>query len=373
MPVEFKMPQLSTVDEEVTILTWLKQEGDEIKEGEPLVEVETSKAVVTLEAPTTGILKRIYFREGEKVPVGTVIALIMLPGEEMPQEPARPERRRIKASPAAKALAAEMGIDLSLIKGTGPNGRIVVEDVKRALAAKETQITVPSIEKAREAIRRSIAEKLSAAWQSTPRVTLFARADATALVKLRKLLNEEAERLGKVSISFNDLLVKITALQLKRHPYMNVRFSPEKVVEQMAEINIGIAVHTSRGLLVPVIKNADKKTIWQIAEESRALEQAARDGTITPANLEGSTFTITNLGMYKVEFFTPIINPPECAILGVGVIQEIPAVVNGQVVPQLTLPLSLVFDHRLVDGAPAAEFLLDLIKSVEVPFLDEWV
>jgi pyruvate dehydrogenase E2 component (dihydrolipoamide acetyltransferase) len=373
MPVEFKMPQLSTVDEEVTILTWLKQEGDEIKEGEPLVEVETSKAVVTLEAPTTGILKRIYFREGEKVPVGTVIALIMLPGEEMPQEPARPERRRIKASPAAKALAAEMGIDLSLIKGTGPNGRIVVEDVKRALAAKETQITVPSIEKAREAIRRSIAEKLSAAWQSTPRVTLFARADATALVKLRKLLNEEAERLGKVSISFNDLLVKITALQLKRHPYMNVRFSPEKVVEQMAEINIGIAVHTSRGLLVPVIKNADKKTIWQIAEESRALEQAARDGTITPANLEGSTFTITNLGMYKVEFFTPIINPPECAILGMGVIQETPAVVNGQVVPQLTLPLSLVFDHRLVDGAPAAEFLLDLIKSVEVPFLDEWV
>jgi len=382
MPVEFKMPQLTTVEEEAIILRWLKQEGDEVKEGEPLVEVETSKAVVTLEAPATGVLKRIYFREGETVLIGTVMALILLPGEEMPEEvvveekkPVRPKRERIKikASPAARKLATEMGIDLSQIKGTGPNGRIVVKDVKRALAAREAQVAVPRVERAEEAIRRAIAEKLSAAWQSTPRVTLFARADATALVRLRKMLNKEAERLGKAPVSYNDILVKITALQLKRHPYMNARFSPDKIVEQVAEVNIGIAVHTPRGLLVPVIKNADEKTLWEIAEESRALEQAARDGTISPADLEGGTFTITNLGMYRVEFFTPIINPPQCAILGVGIIQETPVVLDGRVLPQLTLPLSLVFDHRVVDGAPAAEFLLDLINSIEIPLWDAWV
>jgi len=375
MPVEFKMPQLSAVATEATILRWLKQEGDEVEKGEPLVEVETSKAVVTLEAPATGVLKRIYFQEGEKVPIGTVIALILLPGEEMPEEekPVKPKRERIRASPAARKLAAETGIDLGQVKGTGPGGRIVVEDVKRALAAREAPPAVAAPEEAEKSIRRAIAEKLSAAWQSTPRVTLFARADASALVRLRELLNEEAERLGRTPVSFNDILVKVVALQLKRHPYMNARFSPDKIAEQVAEVNIGIAVHTPRGLLVPVIKNADGKSLWQIAEESRSLTQAARDGTISPADLEGGTFTITNLGMYGVEFFTPIINPPECAILGVGIIQEMPVVVDGQVLSKPTLPLSLVFDHRVVDGAPAAEFLRDLIKSIEVPLWDAWI
>lgn len=364
MPIEFKMPQLSTIEEEALILRWFKKEGDKVEEGEPLVEVETSKAVVTLEAPATGILKRIYFKEGEKVPIGAVMALIFLPGEEMREVITEV---KVKASPAAKKLAAEMGIDLSQIKGTGPDGRIIVEDVKRALEVRKVETTGLEVERA---IRRAIAEKLSIAWQTIPRVTLFARADATALVNLRKILNKEAERLNRVSITFNDILVKIVALQLRRHPYMNARFSANKVVEQINQINIGVAVHTPRGLLVPVIKNADAKNIWEIAQESRKLEEAARSGIISPIDLEGGTFTITNLGMYKVEFFTPIINLPECAILGIGAIQETPVVINGHVFPRLTLPLSLVFDHRVVDGAPAAEFLKDLIEAIETPLLD---
>lgn len=367
MPVELKMPQLSTIEEEALILRWLKKEGDKVEEGEPLVEVETSKAVVTLEAPATGILKRIHFREGEKVTIGAVIALILLPGEEMPEVVTEV---KVKASPAAKKLAAEMGIDLSQIKGTGPEGRIVVEDVKRALEPQRAEITGLEAEKA---IRIAIAEKLSIAWQTIPRVTLFAKADASAIVSLRKILNREAEKFNRVPVTFNDILVKIVALQLRHHPYMNARFSANKVAEQINQINIGVAVHTPRGLLVPVIKNADAKNIWEIAQESRKLEEAARNGTISPADLEGGTFTITNLGMYGVEFFTPIINLPECAILGIGVIQETPVVVNGQVFPRLTLPLSLVFDHRVVDGAPAAEFLRDLIEAIEVPLLNPWI
>jgi pyruvate dehydrogenase E2 component (dihydrolipoamide acetyltransferase) len=345
---------------------------------------------------------------GETVPVLTVVALITRTADEdlsayEPQfqvsdsefrvdeaaqlatsepETLKPETR-IFASPRARRLAREKEVDLALVTGSGPKGRIVERDVVAyletlALAppSAPTPPAPPAPVEAVEAVaevpmtgvRAVIAQRMHESHQTTAPVTLTTEADATAFVELRERLKASlAAELG-FNIGYNDLLIKLVAHALGQFPYMNARLDGE-VIRELGEIHIALAVDTDRGLLVPVIRNADRKGVAKIAREVRELVERARTGKALPDELSGSTFTITNLGMHEVDAFTPIINLPETAILGVGRIKARPAVVEGELCVRQTMWLSLTFDHRLVDGGPAARFLQYIKNLIEDPYL----
>lgn len=294
-----------------------------------------------------------------------------------------------KATPVARRLAAQAGIDLRMVQPTGLDGRITKEDVERAIAAVAAPAapppsTVPAAPAAPPAasevplsgVRAVIARRMHESHQVTAPVTLTMEADATALVALREQLKAQLAQTLGFNIGYNEILIKVVASALREFPYMNARVDTAGatepntgVIRYLREIHVALAVDTERGLLVPVIRNADQKGIAEIGREIRELVERARAGKATPDELSGSTFTVTNLGMYEVDAFTPIINLPEVAILGVGRIKPVPAVVDGQVVVRQRLWLSLTFDHRLVDGAPAARFLQRVKQLVESPYL----
>jgi pyruvate dehydrogenase E2 component (dihydrolipoamide acetyltransferase) len=282
----------------------------------------------------------------------------------------------------AERMAAEAGLDLSTVTGTGPRGKITKEDVERAGAAAPRPvvapppppIALPEVEVLErvplKGVRAIIAKGMAASVHTTARVTLFAEADCTEFVNMRERLKARVEKEWGFAPGYNDLLAKIVATALRQFPYMNARLAPE-AIERLAHVNIGMAVDTERGLLVPVIRDADKKNLRQFGAEFRELVERARIGRSLPDDLAGGTFTITNLGMYDIIAFTPVINLPEAAILGVGSITPQPVVREGQVVVRQMMVLSLVFDHRLVDGAPAARFLQYIKNLIEEPYL--WV
>jgi len=443
------LPKLGQTMEEGTIVEWLKSEGDTIGRGDVLFQVESDKAVLEVEAKTKGVLQKILVDKGIKVPVLTPVAIIAKPGEDIsgalseqaqgtatgpaPSVPtnqaARPVpevsspsssgdgRERIFASPRARRVAAERGIDLSLISGSGPNGRIVEKDVLsfieaqpaatplarkvarevgrriRPISANVPLAQVPArgarvraaeVRAATEVpvapppaegeivplagVRAVIAERMAASAHTTAAVTLQSVADATEFVAARtKLKAALADELG-FNLGYNDLLAVIVARCLTEFPYMNVRLE-ESGIRHLEGVNLGMAVDSERGLLVPVIRNADKMTLKEFAVTFRELVARAREGKALPDDLSGGTFTITNLGMYGVDAFTPIINLPECAILGVGRIRPEPVVVDEEVAVRQRMWLSLTFDHRLVDGAPAARFLQGIVRYVEEPYL----
>lgn len=439
------MPKLGLTMTVGRVVHWLVEEGSEVTRGQILVEIESDKAIMQVESPADGVLGRIVVPKGEKVPVGQVIAWVLEPGEAVPaEEPlagmevggaaedgagaavepetvteAQPRTERILASPRARKLAKELGVDLSqvtgtgprgritgddvgafavappdkrvkasplarklakearldlaAVQGTGPGGRITSEDIQRALVAQRPPI--PPVVKAKPAemvaltgIRRTIAERMSASHTATARVTLFTEADATSLVGWREGLEAKALDKGAEPPSYNDLLIKIVATTLREFPYMNASLTDDGI-QQWSQINVGLAIDTERGLIVPVIRNADRKGVGEIAQDVRSLVARTRDGTILPDELHGGTFTITNLGMYGVDGFAPIINLPECAILGVGRIVTKPVVWEGQICARQRMTLSLTFDHRIVDGAPAARFLQRVAQFIEEPYL----
>ncbi len=294
------------------------------------------------------------------------------------QEATRPDlierarHREIKVSPIARRVAAEAGLDdLSGITGTGPRGRVMREDVERALVTERTssEEPAPEMEEMETKVRplsgpRAVtAERLSISWRERPHVTLTTEADASNLVGAREQLAAELEQ----KVSYNAFLVMLVSRALREHPYMNARFT-EEGVEELPQINVGVAVDTERGLLVPVVRDPGSKDLLEIEETLRQRLRRAKTGNSLPDELTGSTFTITNLGMYDVDAFTPIINPPESAILGLGRIVAKPVVVDGQVVVRDRMTLSLSFDHRVVDGGPAARFLQRVKQLVERPF-----
>ncbi len=435
MPAEVILPVLGETMDEGTIVKWLADVGQYVEKGEPLYQVETDKAVLDVEAPASGFLREVFYGAGQKVPVLAVVGLIASAdedagGPEVPKderaapmvakaprvEPVQSAKHtRIFASPRARKAAAARDVDLALVHGTGPGGRIVERDV---LAFTETRpsatpaarkvaasagvdlvsvkgtgtggrITRTDVEVALSAasgphqdvraslaeervplagVRRIVAERMSESAHRTARVTLTSEADATELVKLRSTLKEEMSASLGFAISYTDILVAVAARALHEHKYMNARLS-ENQIELLSQINIGVAVDTERGLLVPVVRGLHGKGIREIAQELRLLVARARDGKSTPDDLSGGTFTISNLGVYGIDAFTPIINLPECAILGVGRIRQMAAVVEGQIAVRHRLWLSLTFDHRLVDGAPAARFLQRICQLVEQPYL----
>jgi len=401
MITEVIMPALGETLNEATIVAWLKKEGEWVKKGEPLLEVLTDKAEIQVEALASGYLRSILRREGEVVPVTQVIAYLAdslaepVPapaavkaseGVAAPPTPAEvppamvpEERRRLAISPRARRLAEAEGVDLSQVTPARPGARIVEADVKRYLAQRAAAVMPPPQPVVPEAVmplpaervfplagvRKVIAERMARSAQTTARVTLTTEADATELVALRNRLKE---RMPDLRITYTDLLVQIVATALKRHPALNATLVGEEIRLHQV-VHMGIAVDTERGLIVPVLRDADRKGLAAISQESKDLAERAHQNKLSPDEMRGGTFTLTNLGAYEVDAFTPLINLPETAILGVGRIVAKPAVHKGEIVVRQMMALSLSFDHRVVDGGPAARFLQEVKGLIEEPAL----
>jgi pyruvate dehydrogenase E2 component (dihydrolipoamide acetyltransferase) len=404
MATEVKLPRLGQGMESGTIVRWLKDEGEAVSKREPLYELDTDKVTQEVEAETDGVLLKILVREGE-VEVGKTIAVIGKEGEEVsleavtapatrgnggsaapaapPEAPAalqeaeatapapapRPDGR-VKASPLARRIARERGIDLTTVTGTGPEGRIIAEDVEKAQAAPaRTLAPAPSGEVEVVELtqtRKTIARRLTEAWQA-PVFQLGVSADATALLALRERL-VELLREGEAKPTVNDVLTKLVAVALVRHPAVNSTFTGDAIQRHPAA-HVGIAVAAPNGLVVPVIRDADRSTVQQIAAARAEVVGRAREGKLRREDLDGGTFTISNLGMYGIEQFVAVLNPPQTAILAVGAVKETPVVVDGELDVAPLVHLMLTCDHRAIDGADGAEFLQTLVALVEQPAL----
>lgn len=377
MVTKVVMPRLSLTMKEGSVVQWLKKEGETVNKGEPLVEVLSEKATVDIEAPASGVLRKIFAEQGMDVPVNATLAIIAAPDEEivdietevvLPKKEekevvAAPEvqavttgvETRVPASPAAKRLAREHEVDLAQAKGSGPEGRIVEEDVQRFI--EETGQFIPRVKEVipLTGIKKTTAERVSQSFKTAPHSTVIMEVDMSDAVKMRK----------EKHVSYTELLVKAVASALKTHPLLNSTLTEDEKIKVYEDINIGVAVATEQGLVVPVIHNADNKSLEEIASKLRELAEKARTGRLAKEHVTGGTFTITNLGMYGVDAFTPIINPPEAAILGVGRIVDKPVVEGKEIMIKPTMTLSLSYDHRIVDGAPAAQFLQEIKKILE--------
>jgi 2-oxoisovalerate dehydrogenase E2 component (dihydrolipoyl transacylase) len=410
---EFRLPDLGEGLTEAEIVNWLVAEGDDVALNQPLVEVETEKALVEIPSPFAGKVVTLHGQVGDEVKVGAALVTIETSAEEAAAEQEEPpkaggrhevlvgygpeeegttrrRRRRIgrraqaeepaapakpQATPPVRKLAREMNVDLDTVRGTGPDGRVTREDVVAA-AGTPSSAPLSAPAKAEEpeeeripvrAIRRSIAEKMVRSATSIPHVAEWLTVDATELLHLRDELRAAPEA-KEVKISPLAIVVKALTVALRRHPLINSSWDEEaKEIVVRRSYHIGIATDTERGLLVPVVRNADRHTIFDIAREIGRLVAAARDGSIGPGELTGSTITITNVGSFGMEAGTPIINYPECAILAVGVISARPWVVEDRIEPRSVMTLSLSFDHRIVDGAEAGRFLRHLGDLIENP------
>ena len=382
---EIIMPKMGLNMSEGTIIEWLVNSGDHISQGQEIASIESEKVVNNLEAEAGGVL-HIAAQAGETVPVGQVIGYLLEAGEKPPEAPAveataagaaakdEPaagdsggSEKEIRVSPAARRKAKTLGVDLSEVTGTGPGGRITIEDVEKAAAAGTSGAgaAVAATPAANRipftGVRKAIAEAMSSSRRDTASVTLTTEVDCSRLVSAR---NSSAGKKGAAKISYNAMLVQLAAACLKAFPYLNARLENEAIV-QLEEINVGLAVQAEQGLVVPVVRGADGLTIEQIQEKVQELVEKVQYRSATPDDFQGGTFTVTNLGVYGIDAFTPIINPGQTAILGVGRIVERAVVREGKVEVRPTCVLSLTFDHRLLDGAPAAAFLSALKDSVE--------
>lgn len=368
MAYEFTLPKLSEGTDEGVVVVWFKREGSHIKEGEPLLEVQMEKVSFEVEAPVSGRLEEILADKDDIVATDQVIARIEIEAAEEPadEETPTPEgaqeepSKRILASPKAKRIAREHDLDLATVEGTGHDGRITEEDVQRAIDAQAAEGEEETERIPIRGMRATIARRMQDSLQNAAQLTLFTEIDVTALSERRQALKQEFD------ISYTDLILKAVALTLKEHPLLNATATEDEIILH-SEVNIGLAVSLDAGLQVPVIRNVDILSLEEVSEATSAAAKRARAGTLTEADLQDGTFSVTNLGTYDVDGFTPIINPPQVAILGVGRIVSRLAMEMGEVVEQSMMTLSLTFDHRVVDGAPAAAFLQDLKGRLETP------
>ncbi len=445
MPIAIEMPKLSDTMTEGTLVRWIKKVGDNIEVGDVLAEVETDKATMEMEAFDEGVLAEIYVQDGNKVEVGQKLALLVGKGEkigsegeptapenktapakkeeqpaaappketakELPKEQAKAEEpaateekqelppaeravdSRIKASPLAKKVASEMGIDLGTIQGSGPGGRIVREDVVAAsksssprqpasappvgpkqpsAAPKQPPIFVPALEDKKiplSGMRKTIAARLFESKTTIPHFYLLSEIDAEPLTILRQTINTAAETAGIAKLTVNDFVLKATAIAASRVPLANAAFGGDSII-QFANVQLACAVAVEEGLVTPVIREAQKKSISQISAEIKDLASRARSKKLKPEEYQGGTITVSNLGGYGVEQFYAIINPPQAVIVSVGTIVKKPVLnAAGQVVPGQRIILSVSCDHRVVDGAVGAQFLAELKRFLENPTL----
>jgi pyruvate dehydrogenase E2 component (dihydrolipoamide acetyltransferase) len=376
------MPKLGLTMKEGMIGKWLKKEGDRVKKGQPLVGIITEKLNFQYDSPASGILRKILHPEGKVVPVTTPIAIIAEEGEALPEiemiKPVVPKeapimpaaavpgerkehRERIWASPFARKTAQEKGIDLSLLKGSGPDGRIIQKDVVMAAERIQTQKLIPL-----KGIRKIIAQRMTESFRDTPHFYLSVEVDMSAVQDLKETVKDEVEKRAKVRLTLTDILVKIAASALKDHPVINSRIDGDQI-RLLEEINVGVAIALEDGLIVPVVHRADQKSLSEIASAIRTLAKRAKRGKLSFEDVEGGTFTLSNMGMLGIDKINPIINPPECSILGVGRTVEKSVVREGEVKIKPMAWLSLSSDHRIVDGAAAGLFLNRIQKLIETP------
>lgn len=413
MAFEVVMPQMGAEMKEGTILRWLKKEGDPVERGEIIAEIETDKANVEIEAFEGGVFRKALANEGDTVPVGTVIAIIGAPDEDIsaymgaapqpraaqapaasapeaerpaaavaeapaaPAAPPPPRDGRVRASPLARRLAQELGIDLTQIRGTGPDGRIVRRDVE-AFAARRAEAPAPETTPAApppppaagvevvpmSRMRQAIARNMAASKREAPHYYLTLDVDMTEAQRVRAEINAFTDEAGRVTV--NDLIVKAVSRALEAHPIFNSWFVDGEIRRHGA-INVCIAIALDDGLIAPALLDVARKSLGQIARESRSLAERARQGTLRSEELTAGTFTVTNLGAYGVETLIGIIQPPQTAILGVGTITPKPVVRDGEIVVREIMKLALSADHRVTDGAQGARFLADIARFLERP------
>jgi pyruvate dehydrogenase E2 component (dihydrolipoamide acetyltransferase) len=402
---EIIMPKMGDAMTEGKVLRWYKKAGDAVKKGEPVAEIETDKVNLDLEAEDDGTIGDVAAAEGQMVPVGGVLATLLRPGEkaEEPQRRKTDKKDSIKhttgeyaeaiemkaprvdrtanvaampqqgdggrkpSSPLARKVARELGVSLDQIQGSGPQGRIIAADVKnanvgRASARPAAVSTLESKSIPLTAMRRTIAKRLAESIGPIPHFYLTVDYDVTNLLALREQINE----VEGVKTSVNDYIVRAAALALRQHPNVNASFG-EEAIAQHGEIHIGIAVSTPEGLITPVVRNADRKSIVDISGEVRALADKAKNRKLKPDDYQGSTFTISNLGAWGIEEFTAIINPPNVAILAIGAAKAQPVVVDRQIVIRDRMRVTMSCDHRVVDGAAGADYLRTLRQFIEQP------
>lgn len=439
---EIIMPKVGDAMTEGKVVRWYKKQGDAVKKGEPVLEIETDKVNLDVEAEQDGTLSNVTVQEGQTVPVGNVVALVLAPGEKAPAgkkaEPAKAEaaegekaqqRRRTdkkdsvkhttgeyqeaieqhqgqaprvdhaaapsahtisipgggrrRSSPLARRMARDLGVNIESVQGSGPSGRVIARDVQnfrgtkpatqqpaaapqaRATAAPQLMSTLPSLEGKQiplSAMRRTIAKRLSESTGPIPHFYLTADIDVTNLLSIR----EQVNAIEGIKTSVNDYIVRAVALALHHHPNANASWGDDAIT-QHGEVHIGVAVSTPEGLITPVVRNADRKSIREIGEEVRALAEKARNRKLLPNEYQGSTFTISNLGAWGIEEFTAIINPPNAAILAIGTAEARPVVVDRQIVVRDRMKITMSCDHRVIDGAAGAEFLKTLRQYLEQP------
>jgi len=436
MATEMIMPKVDMDQETGTVVEWLKTDGQQVKEGETILVIETDKIAIDVEAPGTGILSGISAHPGETFPIGTVIAYILEEGEELPvpstppvapfseaaATPSAPAPSDVQATPVARNMAQAHGLDIGAVTPTGPGGKVTKEDIEGVIqpaaipARKGDLIATPAARRTARlkgidlamvpgtgpggriqafdvenyqprsgapvsqpvhsgesipmiGMRKKIAERLTASYQSIPHIQFTARVDMTNFLQARADYNELAQEKGDEKVSVTAMLVKLVAMVLSDHPMLNSSLVDE-AIQLHQDINIGIAVALEKGLIVPVVKNANLKGISQIAVESNDLVSRARNDALTGPDVRGGTFTITNLGPFGVEQFNAIINPPEAAILAIGATtSEVVALDGGAIAVRPIMRFTLSADHRIVDGAVAANFIADLKATLENPIL----
>ena len=379
--LEIAMPRLSDSMEEGTILRWFVGEGDSVDEGQPLAEVETDKATVVYEAQSAGVVLALRAAEGTTVAVGSPIAVLGAADEDLaPAAVAGASRAR--ASPLARRIAVERGIDLLGVTGTGPQGRIIKADLEAHTARPDVEVAPPRTE-AQGApsqpvdgakgpsthheltrLQKTVARRMSESRATVPDIELRSEVDAGELVELRQRLREVADPVP----SLNDFIIRAAAAALREFPRVNGAYR-DGDVETYGRVNVGIAVAGDDALVVPTILDADTKSVADIGREARALAARVRDGSITPAELSGGTFTVSNLGMYGIDSFSAVINPPQAAILAVGALRLRPVVQqeSGRIVARPTLQLALACDHRILYGVDGARYLTRVRELLERP------
>jgi pyruvate dehydrogenase E2 component (dihydrolipoamide acetyltransferase) len=396
---------MSVAMEYGVILKWLKQEGDKVKQGDLVVEIFGEKNEFELEAPADGILLKILCDVDDEIPISEPIAFIGKKGEKIPD--ARPRKLnaatttttttpttttttpqtqaktavpqevetrlpggKVKASPRAKKKAKEMGIELSLVVGSGPEGRIVEKDVLAAQSAPQIMVSDDrSIKQVMPItpLRRTIARRMTQSSQN-PHITMITDIDMTEAVDIRKEINDQVEKAHGIRVSFNDIIVKAVADTLEKFPKFNATLVGNEL-HIFGEINIGVAMATNDGLIVVTVRDANKKSITEIALETKEFGKRAKQNDLKAEELTGSTFTVSNLGPFKVDLFIPVINPPETAILALGQIKKMPVVIDDKIVIRSTMMASCAVDHRILDGAPAGQFLAALKETLENPYM----
>ncbi len=404
------MPKVGDAMTEGKVVRWYKQEGDKVSKGEPVLEIETDKVNLDLEAEADGTLGDVRAKEGQMIPVGETLAQILAPGEKPSESRRATDRKdsikhttgeyheaieqkgprrdktqsvpaqnviaipvagsseRRRSSPLARRMARDLGVPLESLQGSGPQGRIIAKDVQGAQSAGSAGRIAGATQKLESksipltAMRRTIAKRLAESTGPIPHFYLTVDYDVTQLVSMRQQLAD----IEGSKVSLNDFIIRAVALALQHHPNVNASWT-EDAIEQHGEVHVGVAVATPEGLITPVIRNADQKSVSDIAKEVRVLADKAKNRKLLPNEYQGSTFTISNLGAWGIEEFTAIINPPNSAIVAIGAAETRPVVVNGQIVVRERMKVTMSCDHRVIDGALGAEFLKTLRQYIEQP------